>query len=1044
MSFGRLTAAVLSGTIDTTVALASLNFDFSLIKVEARKEYKDFGMQLSKQRSEEAENGLTHVTARKLGALFADIIPPCPHLISAYGLRVSEIAKSSTHNPKGTKIDGIFADQLGADGTSIWAAATSGDPAIGVHLLACMLARMWPAPKAVSIWVELILERKKELLGPDNQDSTNPFSMTAAQISICRDQLAKWDSSARAWLQIADAAKQLPQKQLMLIVNNISTAVNEKPAVYDSVVLAWKSAMRTADKLASGVSQSIQNGAPLLGLLSWHLYPDMLVLGPQTKEVKQHDELIPTGTLVTAGLQHRTSTTGGVFWSLPLAHIRFYGDPIMVRSSTMSETGLTINQLLQVALGSLIGQWTTKFSEFDAAAQLIVSMRNSLQKTQHPSATWLDPFADASETYLNSSGLDRKECTQLLKTGRRRYPNFLVGKKDWTTPFLGLTSPTTLLELSTGHEARISILRNFAARYGDAANRMIIRYRVQNIPHLFFEYATASPQALQRGKKRERDGRISVRTNHVRWVNGQFSGNFEERCQEIISFGEDPTIMSPQTFVSQFESGFSLLDALKWNNPPAWFREEVYLLYGEQTEKQQRMRDALSPAPVPLELVIGDPNTAALYSVQEEHITPHTSFDVQDIDNALSKKYINPEVFKRFISLPTTKSLEAISSFRALWTMAEVYKDLTNARIAVKVANTPIHKAKWAGPVPSSDCSQRLILTLAQTFSCISRFESGTLDIDPVALQSVMAMSSGNSLFIASSLLGDPIEFGRRCKVKRVVGNIGRPGIAMMVSPRWPMMRKFDPDKWNLINHHPFDGSKDDLFEHTTLHISYTDWEMPIEIGEHGTRDREVFFLEAPISIHDRGKWVADVDILRMFSDPKFRLLQPPECPGHDGVDPLKITQEIEDQGFINIDSWEELLDTPLEPAVLRAQLNWQARLAAAALSVQRGHVTGVVPLTFCWSCHMKNKGDTSEALWPQGAMDGMSYGFEESREQKVGAFSDRFLDFSDDEDDYEDARTDLSEDTTSREERMDASPGNGIEDLRSNVKTRPGPIYIM
>jgi hypothetical protein len=296
-------------------------------------------MQLSKQRSEEAENGLTHVTARKLGALFKDIIPPCPHLISAYGLRVSEIAKSSTHNPKGTKIDGIFADQLGADGTSIWAAATSGDPAIGVHLLACMLARMWPAPKAVSIWVELILERKKELLGPDNQDSTNPFSMTAAQISISRDQLAKWDSSARAWLQIADAAKLLPQKQLMLIVNNISTAVNEKPAVYDSVVLAWKSAMRTVDKLASGISQSIQNGAPLLGLLSWHLYPDMLVLGPQTKEVKQHDELIPTGTLVTAGLQHRTSTTGGVFWSLPLAHIRFYGDPIMVRSSTMSETG---------------------------------------------------------------------------------------------------------------------------------------------------------------------------------------------------------------------------------------------------------------------------------------------------------------------------------------------------------------------------------------------------------------------------------------------------------------------------------------------------------------------------------------------------------------------------------------------------------------------------------------------------------------------------------------------------------------------------------
>jgi hypothetical protein len=160
----------------------------------------------------------------------------------------------------------------------------------------------------------------------------------------------------------------------------------------------------------------------------------MLVLGPQTKEVKQHDELIPTGTLITARLQHRAATTGGVFGSLPLSHLRVYGEPLMVRSSTMNETGLTINQLLQVALGGLIDQWTTKFSEFDAAAQLIVSMRDSLHKTQHPSATWLDPFADASRTYLNSSGLDRKECTQLLKTGRRRYSNVLGGKKDWTTP----------------------------------------------------------------------------------------------------------------------------------------------------------------------------------------------------------------------------------------------------------------------------------------------------------------------------------------------------------------------------------------------------------------------------------------------------------------------------------------------------------------------------------------------------------------------------------------------------------------------------------
>ena len=42
--------------------------------------------------------------------------------------------------PPGSKSDGPFADHVGADSTTIWAAATSGTEAIAVHLLACMHA----------------------------------------------------------------------------------------------------------------------------------------------------------------------------------------------------------------------------------------------------------------------------------------------------------------------------------------------------------------------------------------------------------------------------------------------------------------------------------------------------------------------------------------------------------------------------------------------------------------------------------------------------------------------------------------------------------------------------------------------------------------------------------------------------------------------------------------------------------------------------------------------------------------------------------------
>ena len=98
MSINRFTAAAVSGTVDNTLALANLSFDFSLFKVEPHPAYKDLGRSLSSQRSREAESGSSHITARKLGALFAELIPTTPALIHSYGLRVSVVAKSPEYN----------------------------------------------------------------------------------------------------------------------------------------------------------------------------------------------------------------------------------------------------------------------------------------------------------------------------------------------------------------------------------------------------------------------------------------------------------------------------------------------------------------------------------------------------------------------------------------------------------------------------------------------------------------------------------------------------------------------------------------------------------------------------------------------------------------------------------------------------------------------------------------------------------------------------------------------------------------------------------
>jgi hypothetical protein len=98
---GRITNSPLSGTNENNIALAILNFDFTLLKVEAPAEFGVLASALSTYRRNDAEHGLPHKTARRLGALFEDVISSTPKLIAAYGNRVSEVVQMPGINPLG-------------------------------------------------------------------------------------------------------------------------------------------------------------------------------------------------------------------------------------------------------------------------------------------------------------------------------------------------------------------------------------------------------------------------------------------------------------------------------------------------------------------------------------------------------------------------------------------------------------------------------------------------------------------------------------------------------------------------------------------------------------------------------------------------------------------------------------------------------------------------------------------------------------------------------------------------------------------------------
>jgi hypothetical protein len=196
-SLGAFQVALTSAQQTTNLAAANLNFDFALVKVAAPIEYQALGQSLSIRRKYEAEDGPLHTIARKLGALFAREAPNVPNLISAYGKRASEISQNPKANPTTSKAYSVFADHVGADGTSLWAAATSGRSTITIHLLACMLARVWNPTEAVSLWTELVAAKKAQLQERVDNDEFQLSDATSARIEITRDQLIAWDNSAR-------------------------------------------------------------------------------------------------------------------------------------------------------------------------------------------------------------------------------------------------------------------------------------------------------------------------------------------------------------------------------------------------------------------------------------------------------------------------------------------------------------------------------------------------------------------------------------------------------------------------------------------------------------------------------------------------------------------------------------------------------------------------------------------------------------------------------------------------------------------------------
>lgn len=411
------------------------------------------------------------------------------------------------------------------------------------------------------------------------------------------------------------------------------------------------------------------------------------------------------------------------------------------------------------------------------------------------------------------------------------------------------------------------------------------------------------------------------------------------------------------------------------------FKREDYILEDFAAERNVIFWDRAEPHRVNQKpwyrYMYGDIESAALFiskgSENLINVDRTMDEDTRELFFIFKEKLVDGNaVIEKLDSTFRLANVEAdphLKSLKALSTAAKLYRDFPEASVDVRILQQSLYKSSWAerSYVPSfmhyrslknpksPEALQTYIMDQARSFACLTQFDSGHYDIDPGQLQDVMAMSSGNSLYIGSGLLCDPSDDSNFGCIRRIPGNIGRPGIAYLVPPVDPLIETVTIKDWRQLSHDTFDGRLRNCFGSTSLHLSFTGASSPINYEFSGGQDAVVYILETLISIYEGARWIADLNPMKSVLGEasgmiiRLKLSRTESCDM--GIPP--------ESRIISIDNWLQLIEPPEERlALVRAHKNWQARLAATALSIQKGFLPVVLPEEVCWKCfdfHIKD-----------------------------------------------------------------------------------------
>ncbi|KAJ5720779.1 uncharacterized protein N7483_008713 [Penicillium malachiteum] len=576
-----------------------------------------------------------------------------------------------------------------------------------------MLARIWSPQEATAIWAELVSQRQKIIKkqAQSAELADNYLAQLAAAHEIDRSSLASWDASARAWLQVADQARRKKQVQVQLIVNNLSVAVKShtestdnsfisKTNPYDSVLLNLSRALTTLDKLVKGEPQRITDGGVLLGLVSWHLYPDLVILGSSTKEIHQQDALVKMGGVVTIS---KSAQFNGNTMRDSRISIAQLSALLLGASLCADETAFTAAAILQSLWKiysnlyqarmcqaaekpfklEMLGE-LSRFNVVDLLKDSQQSLRD-LMKVLH----LIFPFKDGIDLLLSADENENKMARHLMRYGSNSGRSWIGNMGNSSSTLFGLSKLSSLLNMAK------------------------------------------SPGAVHGGTKRKWDEFETEDIEHIQCLDTS-----EENWICHATMGPSRA-RKPQSFHPEVDSEiFS-----EFSETPGSIHQNIFFNFP-----------------------FGDDNLAAVYTRQfSESSSRNQEFSnavpLNMVQNLLNMDLLRLDIMSECLLRYFVYHKPAHgSALLALGRVVHYYScHIPQATVSMSlIVLSPLAKQQGrVGKLPVSIYPS--LLPRASAFAAILQFESGTIDVDVPDLAAVLAISSGNSLFIAEDLVHDPI-----------------------------------------------------------------------------------------------------------------------------------------------------------------------------------------------------------------------------------------------------------------------------------------------